>query len=71
MYGSGRLLVVRHWDAFYYTDLMTNGYMTKMTDTHPNLCATELPLEVARERVDPDAFDWLIVAMQNSKIGMS
>src|SRR3990172_10589823 len=45
--------------------------MTKMADTKPNLSAAELPLEVARERIDPDAFDRLSVAMQGVELAPS
>ena len=33
--------------------------MTTMTDAEPMLSGAEVPLEVARERIDPDAFDRL------------
>jgi hypothetical protein len=39
-----------------------------MTDSKPDLSAAELPLEVARERIDPNAFDRLSVAMQNVEL---
>src|ERR1039457_5068339 len=38
--------------------------MTKMCDVKGKLSAAEFPLEVARERIDPDALDGLSVAMQ-------
>src|ERR1017187_3703785 len=38
--------------------------MTMMTDAKRSLTGAELALEVARERIDPDAFDGLSVAMQ-------
>src|SRR5450755_3271379 len=42
--------------------------MTKMSDGKPNLSAAELQLEVTRERIDPDAFDGLSVAMQGIEL---
>src|SRR5216684_496632 len=39
-----------------------------MTDAKVNLSVAELPLEVSRERIDPDAFDWLSVAMQDVEL---
>jgi hypothetical protein len=39
-----------------------------MIDAKINLSVAELPLEVARERIDPDAFDWLSVAMQDVEL---
>ena len=42
--------------------------MTMTTDAKTNLSAPELPLEVARERIDPDAFDRLSVAMQGVEL---
>ena len=38
--------------------------MTKMTDAKAILSVAKIPLEVVHERVDPDAFDGLSVAMQ-------
>jgi hypothetical protein len=40
--------------------------MTKMCDVKGKLSAAEFPLEVARERIDPDALDGLSVATQAS-----
>src|SRR6266404_3690799 len=42
--------------------------MTKMTDAKAKLSVAELPLEVAHERVDPDAFDGLGAAMQGVEL---
>ncbi len=42
--------------------------MTKMTDGNPELFAAELLLEVARERIDPDALNGLGVAMQDVEL---
>ena len=42
--------------------------MTMITGTKPELSAAEVSLEVARERIDPDAFDRLGVAMQNVEL---
>src|ERR1700677_229146 len=42
--------------------------MTMIIDAEPSLSAAEAALEVARERVDPDAFDGLSVAMQNVEL---
>ena len=39
-----------------------------MRSAKVNLSGAELPLEVARERVDPDAFDGLGVAMQGVEL---
>jgi hypothetical protein len=39
-----------------------------MTDAEVNLSVAVLPLEVARERIDPDAFDRLSVAMQGIEL---
>ena len=45
--------------------------MTKMTDAKPNLSAAELPLEVARQRIDPDALDRLCMAMECVELAAS
>jgi hypothetical protein len=42
--------------------------MTKITGTKPELFAAELSLEVARKRIDPDAFDRLSVAVQDVEL---
>src|ERR1019366_7887042 len=42
--------------------------MTTMADAKASLHAAELPLELARERIDPDAFDRLIFAMQGVEL---
>src|ERR1039458_5850808 len=42
--------------------------MTKMCDVKGKLSAAEFPLEVARERIDPDALDGLSVAMQGIEL---
>ena len=42
--------------------------MTMIIDAKPSLSAAELALEVARERVDPNALDGLSVAMQNVEL---
>src|ERR1017187_6780890 len=42
--------------------------MTKMTDAKASLSAAELALEVAHERIDPDALDRLSVAMQGVEL---
>lgn len=42
--------------------------MTMMTEAKRSLCAAELPLEPGRERMDPDAFDRLIFAMQGIEL---
>ena len=39
-----------------------------MTDAHANLSVAEMPLEIACERVDPNAFDGLSVAMQGVEL---
>ena len=39
-----------------------------MAGAKVRLYAAELALEVAREWVDPDAFDWLIVTMQGVEL---
>src|ERR1022692_5310200 len=39
-----------------------------MTDAKGILSVAELPLELARERIDPDAFDRLIIAMQGIEL---
>ena len=42
--------------------------MTVTTGTKPDLSAAELSLEVARERINPNAFDGLGIAMQDIKL---
>jgi hypothetical protein len=42
--------------------------MPRLIDSKPSLSGAEVPLEVARERIDPDAFDWLIVSMQSVEL---
>src|ERR1035441_5876988 len=42
--------------------------MTKKTDAKASLSVTELALEVARERINPDAFDGLSVSMQGVEL---
>src|ERR1039457_1272776 len=42
--------------------------MKKMTDAKASLSAAELALEVAHERIDPDALDRLSVAMQGVEL---
>jgi len=39
-----------------------------MTNAKANLFVTELPLEIAHERINPDAFDGLFVAMQGIEL---
>jgi hypothetical protein len=62
-----QVVFLERWRRFQLGGLSGLSGPIQVVDAS-DLTATELALEVACERIDPDAFDRLIIAMQNVEL---